>query len=611
MVQDYHLFLVPRMLRDLRPDVRIGLFTHTPWVPPDYFAMLPDDVAHAHRRRHARRGRPRLPHRALGPAVPRHCAGEMDVDVADDCVQVFPLGTDPDEMIRLGRRRDVDSALRVLNDSVGDRLVIGRVDRTELSKNVWRGLLAYRELLRTRPEWRDRVVHAVFNNPSREDLPGLPRVHRAHRAAGRGHRRRVRHRRVDAAHLRHRRRLPGRARDPAPQRRPLRQLGARRHEPRRARRVSCCPSATPRSCSPARPAPPRCSATDALTVNPFDVSATAAALHEALLMPADERAPRAARMRDAAVQLPPDAVVPGPARRAPLDDRAASSATRLARGRDRYVGRLPRRARRRSPRRRRRRRRCPSARSRRISLEAPGMSPRSSPPNNTARSVPSASRRRAPALSKPGSRSSSTPLPGWTSKPSSSASAVTGARTRPGGGRIRGLAGVHDERQPLVLDPHRRVGAARRATPAAAPAARPSAPACPGSSSSPSVHVSMPYSPATTTRGRPRARRAGRTVCASRPVMTATCAPRPASAASASIAPSAGRESSGSGRSGASVPSKSVAISASGRCGRSAAASSATSMRPPCPTDHARRPPGSIGPVAPRGRGNLIGADPV
>src|SRR3978361_2064586 len=44
MVQDYHLFLVPQMLRELRPDVRIGVFTHTPWGPPDYFAMLPHDV---------------------------------------------------------------------------------------------------------------------------------------------------------------------------------------------------------------------------------------------------------------------------------------------------------------------------------------------------------------------------------------------------------------------------------------------------------------------------------------------------------------------------------------------------------------------------------------
>ena len=45
MIQDYHLFLAPRLLRDLRPDVRIGHFTHTPWVPAEYFHMLPGDVA--------------------------------------------------------------------------------------------------------------------------------------------------------------------------------------------------------------------------------------------------------------------------------------------------------------------------------------------------------------------------------------------------------------------------------------------------------------------------------------------------------------------------------------------------------------------------------------
>ncbi len=61
--------------------------------------------------------------------------------------------------------------MRQLRDVAGGRKVIGRVDRTELSKNVYRGLLAYRELLRTRPEWRDRVVHIVDNYPSREDLP--------------------------------------------------------------------------------------------------------------------------------------------------------------------------------------------------------------------------------------------------------------------------------------------------------------------------------------------------------------------------------------------------------------------------------------------------------
>jgi trehalose 6-phosphate synthase len=44
---------------------------------------------------------------------------------------------------------------------------------------------------------------------------------------------------------------------------------------------------------------------DALRVNPFDVTATAEALHAALSMSLDERAERAERMRAAAVRLPP------------------------------------------------------------------------------------------------------------------------------------------------------------------------------------------------------------------------------------------------------------------------------------------------------------------
>src|SRR5690606_3971332 len=45
LVQDYHLTLVPGMLRRLRPDLRVGHFSHTPWAPPDYFRLLPDDMA--------------------------------------------------------------------------------------------------------------------------------------------------------------------------------------------------------------------------------------------------------------------------------------------------------------------------------------------------------------------------------------------------------------------------------------------------------------------------------------------------------------------------------------------------------------------------------------
>jgi trehalose 6-phosphate synthase len=40
-VHDYHLQLVPAMLRELRPDVRIGFFLHIPFPPQELFAQLP------------------------------------------------------------------------------------------------------------------------------------------------------------------------------------------------------------------------------------------------------------------------------------------------------------------------------------------------------------------------------------------------------------------------------------------------------------------------------------------------------------------------------------------------------------------------------------------
>lgn len=40
-VHDYHLLLVPKMLRQLLPDALVGLFVHTPWPSSEVFRCLP------------------------------------------------------------------------------------------------------------------------------------------------------------------------------------------------------------------------------------------------------------------------------------------------------------------------------------------------------------------------------------------------------------------------------------------------------------------------------------------------------------------------------------------------------------------------------------------
>jgi trehalose 6-phosphate synthase len=303
MVQDYHLFLVPKMLHDVRPDVRIAHFTHTPWVSPDYFMTLPDDVAYAvvdgmlgadllgfHTQRWA----------DLFCDTARTLAGREPTGV-----RVFPLGTDADAMRKLGGRRNVDSELRVLDDVVGARQVIGRVDRTEPSKNVWRGLLAYRELLRTHEEWRDRVVHVVYNNPSREDLP----AYREYTA-------RIERLAADIDEEFSTEEWTPLLLDIADDY-PAALAVLRRSDVVFVNSVRdgmnlvvqeglVLSDREPAVVVSREAGVAELLGQDALTVNPFDVRATAEALHVALSMPAAERAARAERMRGAVVRLPPD-----------------------------------------------------------------------------------------------------------------------------------------------------------------------------------------------------------------------------------------------------------------------------------------------------------------
>jgi trehalose 6-phosphate synthase len=184
LIQDYHLSLTPRLLRDRRPDARIAHFEHTPWAPPEYYRMLPDDVAAAildgmlgadHAGFLAERWASAFLdccEAVLGARVMRGSGGGGRVShrgrVTD--VAVHPLGVDAAALRERAGAADVRAAAGTLAGLAGGRQLIVRIDRTELSKNIVRGLAAYRELLVQRPEWHGRVTHVAFAYPSRSAL---------------------------------------------------------------------------------------------------------------------------------------------------------------------------------------------------------------------------------------------------------------------------------------------------------------------------------------------------------------------------------------------------------------------------------------------------------
>src|SRR6266511_609243 len=150
MVQDYHLSLVPAMLRELRPDALISHFSHTPFAGPDYFRILPREMSDG-----VLRG-------MLGADV----LGFQSVDWAENfllcCRHLEGAAVD---LRRTAASPEVRRYRREIARWRGDARMILRVDRTDLSKNILRGFLAYETLLVEHPEWRGRVKFLALLNP--------------------------------------------------------------------------------------------------------------------------------------------------------------------------------------------------------------------------------------------------------------------------------------------------------------------------------------------------------------------------------------------------------------------------------------------------------------
>jgi trehalose 6-phosphate synthase len=166
LVHDYHLALVPGMVRAVRSDLRLTHFTHTPFCGPNSIRVLPTDMAEAmctsmgavtagfHTARWA----------AAYTASAREITGDAGPSYA------APLGPDPDALAEHATSDGVAAAAAELDELVGDRMLLLRSDRIDLSKNIVRGFHVYDALLEARPECRERVVFVAMLNRSRSNL---------------------------------------------------------------------------------------------------------------------------------------------------------------------------------------------------------------------------------------------------------------------------------------------------------------------------------------------------------------------------------------------------------------------------------------------------------
>lgn len=164
-IQDYHLLLVPAMLRKMLPDAQIGFFLHIAFPSSEVFRCLAP--------------REELLEGILGANLIgfqtseycRHflqtCSRILCVEATTDGIQMedrfinvgtFPIGIDPTSWDKRRRAADVEQWIHTISERYqGKRLIVAR-DKIDSVRGIRQKLLSYELFLNTYPEWADKAV---------------------------------------------------------------------------------------------------------------------------------------------------------------------------------------------------------------------------------------------------------------------------------------------------------------------------------------------------------------------------------------------------------------------------------------------------------------------
>ncbi len=167
VVHDYHLPLVGARLAADRPDLATVHFSHTPFCSPGELTVLPRAVAYELLASMAGFGACGF-HTERWERAFRACT----IEVLGQAPSTFhsPLGTDGADLARVAASPGCAARRDELLGRLDGRKLVLRSDRVELSKNLLRGFLAFEELLELRPDWRGRVTFVARAYPSRGEL---------------------------------------------------------------------------------------------------------------------------------------------------------------------------------------------------------------------------------------------------------------------------------------------------------------------------------------------------------------------------------------------------------------------------------------------------------
>mmetsp|Transcript_34157 Transcript_34157/g.96798 ORF Transcript_34157/g.96798 Transcript_34157/m.96798 type:complete len:1143 (+) Transcript_34157:655-4083(+) len=176
--QDYHLMLLPALLKEAVPRMKVGFFLHTPFPSSEIYRTLPvrEDLLRAtlkadligfHTYDYARH---------FVSACTRILGFEGTPEGVEDDGQLtrvaaFPIGIDPERFTTALRTAKVKSSITELMQRYSGRKVMLGVDRLDMIKGIPQKLLAYEKFLEEHPDWRNKVLLVQIAVPTRTDVP--------------------------------------------------------------------------------------------------------------------------------------------------------------------------------------------------------------------------------------------------------------------------------------------------------------------------------------------------------------------------------------------------------------------------------------------------------
>nr|WP_193322604.1 bifunctional alpha,alpha-trehalose-phosphate synthase (UDP-forming)/trehalose-phosphatase [Pyrobaculum calidifontis] len=179
-VHDYHLMLLPAIIRDAAPDAAVGFFLHIPFPPAEVFQLMPppwrsailDGVlgadlvgfhVHEYVNNFLRSVAKFLGYKAEAGAV---YAGRRKVKVG-----AFPISIDFDFFYNSSLREDVAAMIKEFRQRLRGLKIVFSIDRLDYTKGNLNRLRAWERFLKENPEWRGKATFIMVVTPSRTGVP--------------------------------------------------------------------------------------------------------------------------------------------------------------------------------------------------------------------------------------------------------------------------------------------------------------------------------------------------------------------------------------------------------------------------------------------------------